>query len=92
MSKITFDQRYTAFDLFLQLPRSIKEQKRVTERIVVKEDVENVLAAIGQAHRSRGVDAYHCLNYKAMVLFGALTGQRPLATIARLTVRQFRRQ
>ncbi|MGA7076699.1 MAG: hypothetical protein WBZ42_09195 [Halobacteriota archaeon] len=33
MSKISFDQRYAAFDLFLQLPRSVKEQKRVTGRI-----------------------------------------------------------
>ena len=43
MSSISFDQRYAAFDLFLQLPRSVKEQKRVTNRIVTKEDVENVL-------------------------------------------------
>src|ERR1019366_6674138 len=90
MSTMSFDQRYAAFDLFLQLPRSVKEQKCVTNRIVTKEDVENVLTAIGDAHRSGGIDAYHCLNYKAMVLFGAFTGQRPLATIARLTVGQFR--
>jgi integrase len=90
MSKISFDQRYAAFDLFLQLPRSVKEQKRVTDRIVTKEDVENVLAAIGQAHSSEDIDTYHYLNYKAMVLFGAFTGQRPLATIARLTVGQLR--
>jgi integrase len=91
MSKISFDQRYAAFDLFLQLPRSVKEQKRVTDRIVTKEDVENVLTAIGHANRSGSIDAYHCLNYKAMVMFGAFTGQRPLATIARLTVGQFRK-
>ena len=48
MSKISFDERYAAFDLFLQLPRSVKEQKRVTDRIVTKEDGENVLAAIGK--------------------------------------------
>jgi len=90
MSKISFDQRHAAFDLFLQLPRSVKEQKCVTDRIVTKEDVENVLTAIGHAHRSGGIDAYHCLNYKAILLFGAFTGQRPLATIARLTVGQFR--
>jgi integrase len=90
MSKISFDQRYAAFDLFLQLPRSVKKQKRVTDRIVTKEDVENVLTAIGHAYRSGGIDAYHCINYKAIVLFGAFTGQRPLATIARLTVGQFR--
>ncbi|MFZ0011881.1 MAG: hypothetical protein WAL97_08265 [Halobacteriota archaeon] len=90
MAKISFDQRYAAFDLFLQLPRSVKEQKRVTDRIVTKEDVENVLAAIGHANRSGSIDAYHCLNYKAMVMFGAFTGQRPLVTIARLTVGQFK--
>jgi integrase len=90
MSKISFDQRYAAFDLFLQLPRSVKEQKRVTERIVTKKDVENLLTAIECAHRSGNIDVYHYLNFKAMVLFGAFTGQRPLATIARLTAGQFR--
>ncbi len=90
MSKISFDQRYAAFDLFLQLPRAVKEQKRVTPRIVTKEDVENVLKAIEQAHRRGNIDAYHYLNYKAIVPFGAFTGQRPLSTIARLTVGQFR--
>jgi hypothetical protein len=90
IAKISFDQRYAAFDLFLQLPRSVKEQKRVTNRIITKEDVENVLTAIGYAYRSGGIDAYHCLNYTAMTLFGATAGQRPNATIARLTVGQFR--
>jgi integrase len=90
MSKISFDQRYAAFDLFLQLPRSVKEQKCVTDRIVIKEDVENVLTAIGNAYSSGGIDVYHCINYKAIVLFGAFTGQRPLATIARLKVGQLK--
>jgi len=90
MSKVSFDQRYAVFDLFLQLPRSVKERKHVTSRIVTKEDIENILTAIKQAHRSGGIDTYHNLNYKAMVLFGAFTGQRPLATIARLTVWQFK--
>ncbi len=62
----------------------------MTDRIVTKEDVENVLKAIEQAHRRGNIDAYHCLNYKAMTLFGATSGQRPNATIARLTVGQFR--
>jgi hypothetical protein len=90
MSKIRFDQRYVAFDLFLQLPRSVKEQKRVTDRIVTKEDIENVLIEIRNAHHSGDIDTNHFLNYRAIVLFGAFTGQRPLATIARLTVRQLR--
>jgi hypothetical protein len=59
MSKISFDQRYAAFDLFLQLPQSVKEQKRVTSRIVSNEDVENLLTAIEQALRSGSIDTYH---------------------------------
>ena len=90
MSTVSFDQRYAVFDLFLQLPRSVKERKHVTSRIVTKEDIENILTAIKQAHRSGGIDTCHYLNYKAMALFGAFTGQRPLATIARLTVGQFK--
>jgi hypothetical protein len=90
MSKISFDQRYSAFDLFLQLPRSVKEQKRVTDRVVTKEDVENVITVISEAHFRKEIDTCHYLNYKAVVLFGAFTGQRPLATIARLTVGQLR--
>ncbi|MFZ0926351.1 MAG: hypothetical protein WCE82_09715 [Halobacteriota archaeon] len=48
-----------------------------------------MLKAIEQAHRTGRVDNYLYLNYKALVLFAAFTGQRPLATIARLTVGQF---
>ncbi|MGZ4885740.1 MAG: hypothetical protein ACXVI7_10065 [Halobacteriota archaeon] len=91
LAKITFDQRYATFDLFVQLPRAVKEQKRVTERIITKGDIENVLRAIEQSYRSGSLDTYHCFNYKALVLFGAFTGQRPLATIARLTVGQLKR-
>ncbi|MGA3198818.1 MAG: hypothetical protein ABSD89_05370 [Halobacteriota archaeon] len=90
MSKISFDQRYAAFDLYLLLPRSVKERKHVTSRIVTKDDVKNVLKAIEQTHRTGRVDNYLYLNYKALVLFVAFTGQRPLATIARLTVGQFK--
>jgi len=90
LSTFSFDQRYAAFDLFLQLPRAVKEKKRVTDRIVTKEDIENVLTAIRNAHQRGDIDDNHFLNYEAIVLFGAFTGQRPLATIARLTVGQLR--
>jgi len=88
MSTVSFDQRYASFDRFLQLPRSVKEQKRLTYRIVTKEDVENVLTAIEEAHRYGDINAFYYLNYKAMIFLGAFTGQRPLATTARLTVGQ----
>jgi len=89
MSKIRFDERYIAFDLFLELPRAVKERKHVTNRIVSKQDVENVLKAIDRAYNGGRIDAYHYHDFKALVLFGAFTGQRPLATIARLTIGQF---
>jgi integrase len=90
LSKSKFDERYAAFDLFLELPRAVKERKHVTSRIVTKEDVENVLEAIEHAHNNGRLDTCRYLNYKAIVLFGAFTGQRPLATVARLTVGQFK--
>jgi hypothetical protein len=49
-----------------------------------------VLRAIERSYKIGRIDNYHYLNYKAIVLFGAFTGQRPLATIARLTTGQFR--
>ena len=90
LSKSKFDERYAAFDLFLELPRAVKERKHVTSRIVTKEDVENVLKAIEQAHNNGRLDTCRYLNYKAIVLFGAFTGLRPLATVARLTIGQFK--
>jgi hypothetical protein len=72
------------------MPKVLKARKHVTSRIVVKEDVENVLKAIDQAFSIGRIDDYHFLNYKVIVLFGAFAGQRPLATIARLIVEQFR--
>ena len=53
------------------------------------EDVENVLKAIEKSFNIGRVDRHHYINYKAIVLLGAFTEQRPLATIARLTVEQF---
>jgi len=90
MSKISFDERFATFDLFLELPRAVKERKHVTNRIVTKEDVEAILVGVKQAHERGDIDTYHYLNYKAIVFFGAFTGQRPLATIAKLTVGQFK--
>lgn len=90
LTKTTFDTRFQAFELFLEMPKALKTRKHVTNRIVTKEDVENVLRAIQHSHSVGRIDTYHYLNYKAIAIFGAFTGQRPLATIARLTVGQFR--
>ncbi|MGA3198814.1 MAG: hypothetical protein ABSD89_05350 [Halobacteriota archaeon] len=50
-----------------------------------------MLAAIKQAAEREEIDKYHQINYRAMVLFGAFTGQRPLATVARLNAGMFKR-
>jgi len=90
LAKTHFDPRYQAFELFLEMPKGLKARKHVTSRIVTKEDVENVLLAIRQAYEKEEIDNHHCLSYRAIVLFGAFTGQRPQATVARLSVGQFR--
>ncbi|MGB9371532.1 MAG: hypothetical protein WCB79_06370 [Halobacteriota archaeon] len=90
LSKTRFDMRYKEFDLFLEMPKAIKESKRITQRIVTTDDVKNVLSAIEQGGEHREFTMRQCQNKKALVLFGAYTGQRPIATIRKLTVGQFR--
>ncbi len=53
LAKTHFDSRYQAFGLFLELPKGLKARKHVTRRIVTKEDVENILLAIGQSYKMR---------------------------------------
>jgi hypothetical protein len=91
LAKTHFDTRYQAFDLFLEMPKGLKARKHVTSRIVTKEDVEHLLHAIKIAFQNGEIDNDHYLNFRAIVLFGAFTGQRPQATIARLSVGQFRK-
>jgi integrase len=90
LAKTHFDTRYQAFDLFLEMPKGLKARKHVTSRIVTKKDVESVLLTINEAHENEEISDYDCLNLRAIVLLGAFTGQRPQATIARLSVGQFR--
>ena len=53
LSKTRFDTRYKEFDLFLEMPKAIKESKRITQRIVTTDDVKNVLSAIEQGGEHR---------------------------------------
>lgn len=90
LAQTRFDGRYEAFTLFLTVPKAFKERKHVTSRIVTKGDIEYLLSAIEDAHQNEQIDDRHYQNYRAIVLSGAFTGQRPQATIARLSVGQFR--
>ncbi len=90
LTKLHFDARYKGFHLFLDLPKTVKVQKRVTARIVVPDDIERVLANITVAEHDGRIGKVRADQYRAFVLFGAYTGQRSVSTMARLTVGQCR--
>jgi hypothetical protein len=90
LAKIHLDTRYYAFELFRERPRSIRERKSVTSRIITKADIEKILRYIEQSKKAGLISEHRAAHYRAFVLFGAYTGQRPIATISRLTVGQFR--
>jgi integrase len=72
------------------MPKVVKERKSITERIVTKDDIENVLRYIKRAENKGNINSQRSAQYSAFVIFGAFTGQRSLATMANLTVGQFR--
>ena len=84
------EPRYQTFAPYLELPKTVKERKSVTSRIVTKDDINNVLQHIAKAEREGEISHERSAQYSAFVLFGAYTGQRTEATIAKLTVGQFR--
>ena len=90
LTKIRLDARYSGFQIFLEMPKLLKERKVVTARIVTKADIANVLALINRAEQNGSIKKARALQYTAFVVFGAHTGQRSMATAANLTVGQFR--
>jgi integrase len=84
------EPRYQTFVPYLKLPKAVKERKSVTSRIVSMEDISNVLEYIKKAERGGETNSARSAQYSAFVLFGAYTGQRSEATIAKLKVGQFR--
>ena len=76
---------------FLTIIRGISEAPKTrNERIVTKEDIENVLTHISKVTKDGLISSHKFQQYMAFVLFGAFSGQRSLATISKLTVGQFR--
>jgi integrase len=90
LTKTRLDNRYHAFSIFLERPKTLKQRKRVTNRIITKHDIENILTHIKTAESEGRLNAYRAQQYAAFILFGAFTGQRSNATISKLTVKQFR--
>jgi integrase len=71
-------------------PGVVKDRKRVTARIVTKADICNILQYIERAEQEGKISPERSAQDSAFVLFGAYTGQRSEATVAKLTVGQFR--
>ncbi len=90
LATILGEPRYVTFAPYLELPKTVKERKSVTSRIVTREDINNVLQHIKKAERGAQISPEQYAQYSAFTLFGAYTGQRSEATIAKLTVGQFR--
>jgi hypothetical protein len=90
LAKTKMEPRYTSFEVYLEMPRAVKERKSMTQRIVTKDDIKNVLGHIKQAENRGDISTERSAQYSAFVIFGAFTGQRSLATMAKLTVGQFR--
>ena len=74
----------------MEKPKALKERKRVTSRIITKEDIENVLTYIKKSELAESISHGRAQQYTAFVVFGAYTEERSLATISKLTVGQFR--
>jgi hypothetical protein len=89
LAKTRFDQRYLNFQLFLDMPKAIKERKRTTDRAITKNDIKNVIKTIVQAWKDGRLDYRRALDFVCQAIFGAYTGQRSKSTIARLRVDQF---
>ncbi len=86
LTKTRLDNRYYAFSIFLERPKTLKHCKRVTSRIITKQDIENILTYIKTAKSEGRLSTYRAQQYTAFTLFGAYTGQRNNATMSKLTV------
>jgi len=89
-AKLTLDPRYLAFDMFLEKPRVRKIKKRMTARVVTKDDIEHVLGVIKQEQLNGSLGEMRARQFTAITMFGAYTGQRVYSTIKELRVEQFR--
>jgi hypothetical protein len=50
LSKLHLDTRYQNFSLFLEMPKTRRDRKTVTSRIVTREDITAVQAALVLQH------------------------------------------
>jgi len=90
LTKIKLDTRYHAFEVSLERSKSPKARKNVASRILIKDDIENILTYIKNSECNGCISRDRTIHYIAFVVFGAYTGRHSLATMSKLTVGQFK--
>ena len=55
-AKLTLYPRYLAFEMFLEKPKVRKIKKKMTARVVTKEDIEHVLTVITEEMLEGSID------------------------------------
>ncbi len=75
LSKSRLDTRYGTYELFLERPKTLKERKRITDRIITKGDIKNVFSYIAKAEREGHISPSKVRQFTGFVIFGAYTGQ-----------------
>ena len=78
-AKLTLDPRYLAFDMFLEKPRVRNITKKMTARVVTKDDIEHVLGVIKQQMSHGSIDEEHARRFAGVVLFGPSLVRDPTA-------------
>ncbi|MGA7076521.1 MAG: hypothetical protein WBZ42_08275 [Halobacteriota archaeon] len=89
LSKTRFSTNYLSFAAFLDLPKTVRVRKAITERIVTRADIALLFKRIESCAENGKINAQKVRNYRAFALMASYTGLRP-STLQRLTVRQFR--
>lgn len=46
LTKTRLDNRYRAFKVFLEMPKTLKKRKNITSRIITKNDIQNILTFV----------------------------------------------
>ncbi|MGD1004845.1 MAG: hypothetical protein ABR887_05425 [Methanoregulaceae archaeon] len=72
------------------MPKTRKDRKTVTSRIVTKEDITHVLDSLFDAYIEQRLSYESMVNYVGITVFGAYTGQRIESTISQLAASQFK--
>ncbi|PWR70243.1 hypothetical protein DK846_15110 [Methanospirillum lacunae] len=91
LGRVTMNPKYSAFTVYLELPKTKKTRKCVTSRIVTLDDISTMIERINEAERTDEISSDRAMQYRTVILLGAYTGQRSEATLSKITVGDVRK-